>query len=206
MMEKKIAVLLCLIFLGLMFPVAVTADTAEESYKKGLAAAKNQDWETAEHEYEKAAGQGHLYAQKALAMLYLCYFDEGAVKWMRMAAQQQDSDAQLALADLLAHGGCDGTVRDYEEAMRWYRQAAKSGNGIHQAGACAEIAAMYEYGLGVAQDLVAAHMWYDLASKMVEDDKVRQGFAWKETDVVSERDRLARKLSPEQIERSRQMQ
>lgn len=204
--KKNLACLLCLTFLGLIFPLTVIADTAAEFYKKGEAAARNQDWAKAEREYKRAASQGHLHAQKALALMYLCYNDEEAVKWLRLAAKQQDSDAQLALADLLVDGGCEATVRSYEEAVQWYRMAAKSKNVTHQAEACAGIAQMYEYGLGVSQDFVSAHMWYDLAAQIAGNGTVWQGTTGEKIDVVLARDRLARKLSSEQIGRSRQMQ
>jgi TPR repeat protein len=207
MKKKHLALFLCLILMGMTFPVAVIADTAEESFKKGRVAARNQDWETAEREYKKAAEQGHLHAQIYLALMYPCYNDREAAKWFRKAAQQGASGAQLALADLLVDGGCDGTVRNYEEAMQWYRQAAKSKDVTHQVEACAGIAKMYEDGLGIAVDLVSAHMWYDLASQIAGTDTVGQDdFTGETIDVVSARDRLARKLSSEQIGRSRQMQ
>lgn len=203
--KKSVAVLLRLTFLGLIFPLVGMADTAAEFYKKGKAAARNQDWATAEREHKKAASLGHLHAQKALAMMYLCYNDEEAVKWLRMAAQQQDSDAQLALAGLLVDGGCEGTVRNYEEAVQWYRTATKSKNVTHQAEACAGIAQMYEYGLGVSQDLVSAHMWYDLAAQKAGNGTVWQGTTGETIDAASARDRIAQKLSSEQIRRSRKM-
>jgi len=196
--KKNLACLLCLTFLGLIFPFTVIADTSEEFYKKGEAAARNQDWATAEREYRKAAEQGHLHAQKALAVMYVCYNDRETVKWLRKAAQQGDSDAQLALADSLVDGHCDETVRNYEEAVHWYRQAAKSENVRHQAEAHFFLGEMYEYGLGVSQDLVSAHMWYNLSSMRGDSEAERK-------KAVSARDKVAHKLSPEQLARARKM-
>ena len=46
---------------------------------------------------------------------------------------------------------------------------------------------MYAFGLGVPQDYVAAHMWFDLAA------------AKRNRDAQRERDKIAAQMTPEQI-------
>lgn len=54
-----------------------------------------------------------------------------------------------------------GTVPpEHAQAVRWYRAAAKQGNAPAQL----NLGMMYHEGLGVPQDLAAAHMWFDLAA------------------------------------------
>lgn len=186
-------------FLGIFSGTAL-ADTAEESFKKGSAAMRNNDYETAEREYRKAAEQGHLSAQIQLALMYLWYDDKESMKWWKKAADQGSSGAQLALADLFREGGRERQLRDYGEAMKWYRKAAESANMDHQADAQLGFGEIYEDGLGVPQDLLLAHMWYNLSymsSMRKESQEARE--------AASARDKVARRLSPEQLIRSQKM-
>jgi uncharacterized protein len=45
------------------------------------------------------------------------------VKWMRKAAEQGLSSAQIAVGDLYFKG--DGVKQDYSKAVEWYRKAAE---------------------------------------------------------------------------------
>lgn len=45
-----------------------------------------------------------------------------AIKWYRLAAQQNNVRAQVTLVGMYANG--EGVVQDYAEAARWYRLAA----------------------------------------------------------------------------------
>jgi hypothetical protein len=49
-----------------------------------------------------------------------------------------------------------GTMRDYAEALKWYREAAGHGSGLAQY----KLGRLYERGLGVKADLVQAQAWY----------------------------------------------
>ena len=68
-------------------------------------------------------------------------------------------DAQVAIAT--AHFLGRGTTKDFSEAARWYREAAKGGD----VGAQYLLASMYESGDGLARDLRLARYWYDIAAK-----------------------------------------
>ena len=52
-----------------------------------------------------------------------------------------------------------GTLKDDLEAVRWYRRAAGQGHEVAQG----FLGRMYTNGEGVPQDLVLAHMWYNIA-------------------------------------------
>ena len=73
------------------------------------------------------------------------------------------------------------------EAVRWLRRAAEQGNANGQF----LIGFRYTIGDGGPQDLVAAHMWLNLAAAQSSgDDRERS---------VKERDAVATRMTPEQI-------
>ena len=79
-----------------------------------------------------------------------------------------------------------GVPQDDEAAVRWFRRAAEQGH----AGAQNNLGVMYTFGRGVPQDDVMAYMWANLAAAQSSD--VRE-------DVVKLRDRLAARMTPEQV-------
>jgi len=72
---------------------------------------------------------------------------------------------------------------DYVTALRIFRQLAEQGDADAQY----NLGAMYSKGLGVTQDYIQAHMWYNLAAA--------QG----QKDTGDLRDSLAKKMTPAQI-------
>lgn len=58
----------------------------------------------------------------------------------------------------------EGVVKNYEEAVKWYRKAAEQG----YAGAQNNLAVMYEKGLGVPKDDSEAAKWYQRAAEKHE--------------------------------------
>ena len=127
----------------------------------------------------KAAEQGNLNAQKDLGnfIFFLCsskpqdnleevgtsiasvFFDlpldkAEAVKWIRKAAEQGDSESQDKLGDCYYNG--DGIPKDYSEAVKWYRKAAEQGNYYAQL----KLGDCYFKGDGVLQDKTEAEKWY----------------------------------------------
>jgi hypothetical protein len=85
----------------------------------------------------------------------------------------------------LAAGGIDrGDAAykqgDYGTALREWRPLAERGNP----GAQLNLGFMYDNGYGVPQDVVRAHMWYDIAGVDV---------------AINYRDYVAREMTPEQI-------
>ena len=99
-----------------------------------------------------------------------------ALKELLPLARQGNPEAQFGLGFMYRHGG-QGVPKNNKEAVKWYRLAADQGDF----GAQNNLGHMYEHGLGVPQDYIQAHMWYNLAGYA--------GF----------RDRLAEKMSPMQI-------
>jgi len=69
---------------------------------------------------------------------------------LRLAAEQGDADAQLALGVLYVYG--EGVPQDDAEAVKWYRLAAEQGNGPAQY----NLGVMYYDGEGVPQDYAEA--------------------------------------------------
>ena len=54
----------------------------------------------------------------------------------------------------------EGVPKDDKEAVTWYRRAAEQGDAFAQN----NLGFMYEYGEGVLQNYVLAHMWFNIAS------------------------------------------
>jgi len=80
----------------------------------------------------------------------------------------------------------EGVPQDYGEAAKWYRKAADQGNAKAQY----HLGLMYAKGRGVPMDYVQALMWFNLAAA--------QG----ESLAAKNRDNLAAKMTPAQIERA----
>ena len=76
-----------------------------------------------------------------------------------------------------------GVPQDYAEALKWYRLAAMQGHGPAQQ----NLGVMYVLGQGVPQDYVQAHIWFNLAA------------ANGANAAGTYRDRIAPKMTPEQI-------
>ena len=77
-----------------------------------------------------------------------------ALKWYRLAADQDYAEAENSLGELY-RGGL-GTPQDYGEAVRWFYRAARQGN----ADAENSLGTMYAGGFGVLRDYSEALKWY----------------------------------------------
>ncbi len=104
--------------------------------------------------------------------------DEEAVRWFRMAAEQDHTSAQYYLGHAYLNGL--GVEEDHEEALKWFRKAAEQGN-VH---AQYSLGRMY---IDVAHENVLAHMWFNLATSG-GDQAAKKA-----------RDELTKRLTPEQI-------
>ena len=83
----------------------------------------------------------------------------------------------------------DVVTKDYAEAVKWYRKAAEQGNAEAQQ----LLGKVYEDGAkGILQDLITAHMWYNIA--------VANG----QRDSAKYRDRAADKLTPSELVEARE--
>src|SRR5689334_5492144 len=134
-------------------------------------------------ESEASAEQGSAEEQYRLGLRYeRLVLDYGeAVRWYRMAAIQQHSEAFYRLC-LLSDVG-RGLPQDYQEALRWCRLAADHGH----AEAMFKIGTYFETGRGVPIDSVQAHQWYNLAAANGYEEGVKR------------RNRLTLSMTPGQI-------
>ncbi len=109
------------------------------------------------------------------------------MKWYRLAAEQGISHTQTNLG--LMHSIGQGVPQDSTEAAKWYRLAADQGDSEAQY----ELGAMYEKGRGIPQNYTLAHMWFNLASSAGLETGSRN------------RDRIASKISPDQIAQAQRL-
>lgn len=119
---------------------------------------------------------------------------ETAYRLFKPLADQGVSDAQYHLAILYDLGL--GVPQDYTEAFKWYRKAGDQG----YADAQNNLGVMYESGLSVPQDYVLAHMWFNLASSRFPASEQE-----KQKVAASNRDRVASKMTPDQIAKAQQL-
>ena len=81
-----------------------------------------------------------------------------AVKWFRLAAEQELAAAQSNLGVMYFEG--QGVLQNYKTALKWYALAANQGNVPAQYG----LGQLYPNGRGVIQDYITAHMWANIAA------------------------------------------
>lgn len=72
-------------------------------------------------------------------------------------AEQGNAFAQFNLGLMYYNG--EGVIKDYREAVRWWRKAAEQGDADAQY----NLGVMYHNGHGVLQDDRTAHMWHNIA-------------------------------------------
>jgi TPR repeat protein len=172
-------------------------------------AARLVSFQDADRWFRMAAEQGGIGAQVGLGIMYRCRADDAvrrienesapptfplprarftpeivrdyaeAAKWYRMAAETGCARAQVGLGALYRDGY--GVPQDYAQAVRWFRRAATQGHmsGQSNLGSC------YENGTGVPQDFAEAYKWVNLADAQFGTHEAR--------------DRLAERMTPEQI-------
>jgi len=136
---------------------------AESCYDKGRQFEKDENYEEAAEWYEKAADQGHVYAQVSLGRAY----SEGegvpenkkeAAKWYEKAARQGDKFAQFCLGNAYSEG--EGVPEDKKEAIKWYEKAAKQGYKFGQY----SLGNAFYNGEGVPEDKKEAVKWHRKAA------------------------------------------
>jgi hypothetical protein len=110
-----------------------------------------------------------------------------ALKWWRLAAEQEVAEAQVNLGLMYAKG--QGVPQDYKEAVKWYRLAAEQENVDAQF----NFGFMYIEGEGVPQDYVIAHMWWNVAGS---NGKER---------ASKNRKQVETEMSPSQVEKAQEM-
>jgi TPR repeat protein len=84
--------------------------------------------------------------------------------------------------------------KDYASAARGYRKAASHGYAV----AKLNLGTLYANGQGVPQDNVQAYRWFSSAARKIgaQDAKHRE-------TAIAHRDRLARSMTPAELERAR---
>jgi uncharacterized protein len=111
-----------------------------------------------------------------------------AARLLHEGADQGDADAQDGLAELYETG--QGLPRaDHDQALHWFRAAADQG----QADAMNHLGVIYALGKGVPKDEMQADVWFTLAAAHAPGGGVEQ------QRYIANRDRMAAKLSPEQL-------
>ena len=100
-------------------------------------------------------------------------------------AEQGDADTQHNLG--VRHEKGRGVLRDYGEAVKWYRLAAEQGDTEAQY----NLGVMYGKGQGVPQDYVQARMWLNLAASKASGSKAKS--------FAELRDTIAVLMTPQQI-------
>lgn len=132
-------------------------------YEDGLLG-REVDGEEAKKLLLKAAVLGSIKAQYCLAHSFSVGLEidlEEARKWYRIAAKNEDGDAQWVLGRA-SEKGMLGIEVDLEEAMKWYQMAAQNGQDRAQR----TLALCYEYGeMGLEINFEEAASWYDEAAK-----------------------------------------
>lgn len=135
---------------------------------------------------EKArAGKGDVTAMYNMGCYY--YYGMGVVKnfttasqWLIKAANKDNIDAMLLLADIYDEGGT-GIKKDPAKTLSWYKKAAQKGS----ADAAYELGEMYEEGNGVTKNMPEAVKWYKLAAgKGDVDAMIALGFCYMEGDGI----------------------
>lgn len=127
-------------------------------HHEGLGAPRN--YVESERWFRKAAEQGHLDAQHALAHLYVSKHEgiqqsaAEAAKWFRLAAEKGHAESQGALGNLYATG--QGVTQDHIESNRWLQRAADQG----LASAQYALGVKYLQGHGVERDEAKAAPWF----------------------------------------------
>ena len=131
-----------IIALALLAALPGTPVAAEQTFDEAAAAYRRGDYATAMRGFRILAEQGHAEAQADLGLMYVR--GEGvpqdyqaALKWYRKAAEQGHADAQHTLGIMYTYGTVgihpsglvfrvkgDNVLRDYQEAMKWFRRAA----------------------------------------------------------------------------------
>ncbi len=123
-------------------------------------------------------------------------YDQGnyasAFREFRKAAEHGDATAKAVLGHMYATG--QGVARDMASAVKWYHEAAEQGVVSAQN----TLAQLYAGGRGVAPDYVRAHKWFAVAVRNYPPGVSRD-------NALRDRRRMAKMLSPDELERARRM-
>lgn len=124
--------------------------------------------------YRKASDQGDAEAEYRLGERYVMGWWAGSphdipqgFALLQKAAAQGHVGSMRAIADYYRQG-MFGVPKDESQAFAWYRKAADLGDAIAET----RVAAAYQFGTGVAEDMPQANLWYRKAeAQYLEDAK-----------------------------------
>ena len=145
--------------------------------------------------YHKAAKAGHAAAQANLGLMYsqgrsVPGNSSRAALWFLRSAKQGNATGQVNLGLSYLYG--DGLPQNTSKAVHWLRKAAEQGEHLAQF----HMGTFFRIGKGVPKDPVLAFFWWDLSSATAPLlGKLRYL-------AISERDRVAKTLSSEQLEKA----
>ncbi len=192
---------------------AVEIDELRAKAEKGDAAAQyevarryasgmgvERDDELARQWFLKAAERDYGKAYVSLGSIYSHGFGvkqdwAESIRWFRKAALQGDRVAQHNLG--LDYNYAHGVERNYSEAARWYRLGAEQGQPRCQF----NLGQLYEAGQGFEKNPFEAFVLYSLAAAHENQDHIFG--AAKAKELIERRDRLAGKLSQDELQRAR---
>jgi len=109
-------------------------------------------------------------------------------------AENGDADAQVSMGVDL-RDGAEFLPQDYAQATYWFRRAAAQGDPM----AMFNLGRFHQEGRGVAQDLVRAHMWFNLAVSAFDWNEETRSWAYRS------RDRIETLLTPEQLKEAQRL-
>ena len=132
-------------------------DTVQQNYKKAFT------W------YQRAALQGHPFAQCQLGLMYrdgrgITKDEKKAFDWFMKAAKNQQSCPRGKFYVARSYHFGNGVPVDYEKAVKWYLTAANQGDAYAQL----NLGSCFEKGDGVDKNLQMAFYWYECAAKQEE--------------------------------------
>ena len=115
-----------------------------------------------------------------------------AVKWYRLAAEQNHTEAIFHLARCYLNG--EGVKADSTEAVKWFRKGAELGSADAQwmLGNC------YKLGVGVKKNIVQAYALISAAVDGAENPEQKKGMA-------EVRDKLGKEISVEQLKEAKRL-
>ena len=158
------------------------------------------------------AEQDDANGQLCMASLYAggCGVEQDyteSARWYLLAADQGSGEAQARLGDMYANGE-GGVQRDPVEADKWYRRAVEPGtyhstkvagveifSGRHLLFHLFVLARLYQDGIGIPQNDVAAYKWLDIRNRLLSDGS---GTMTAE-GTPPELDDLAKRMTSEQV-------
>lgn len=186
------------VLVALALTGAALAGPAED-LDAAIAAYGRGDYAAALQLLRPLAAQGNPGAQYNLGQMYRSGKgvpqDLGeAIKWYRRAAEQGDPLAQYNLGVMYDEGR--GLQQSHAEAMTWYRKAADQGDPR----ALYNLGVMFENGQGVMPNNAQAYMWYSLAAFRFQGPDAQA-----RARVLQSRDRVAAKMTPEQLAAAQKM-